>query len=122
MFDLQVVPYDLCNFRSEAMNLVDEGIQAVEVNQSFMSLSYATKFLLGAYVAGNLRHGNHPVFNWMASCLQLQSHRKDNCQPSKPERGGSSKRIDAVQATVTALVRATVAQESIPYTGLRSVG
>jgi phage terminase large subunit-like protein len=123
MFDLQEVPYDRCNFRSEAMNLVDDGIQAVEVNQTFMSLSYATKFLLGAYVAGNLRHGNHPVLNWMASCLQLQYDHKDNCQPSKPERLRSSKRIDGIQATVTALVRATVAEDtSNNYTIIRSVG
>jgi phage terminase large subunit-like protein len=123
MFDLQEVPYDRCNFRSEAMNLVDDGIQAVEVNQTFLSLSYATKFLLGAYLAQNLRHGNHPVLNWMASCLQLQYDHKDNCQPSKPERMRSSKRIDGIQATVTALVRATVAQDtSNNYPIIRSVG
>ena len=27
------------------------------------------------------RHGNNPVLNWMASCLQLQYDHKDNCQP-----------------------------------------
>jgi phage terminase large subunit-like protein len=102
---------------------VDDGIQAVEVNQTFLSLSYATKFLLGAYLAQNLRHGNHPVLNWMASCLQLQYDHKDNCQPSKPERMRSSKRIDGIQATVTALVRATVAQDtSNNYPIIRSVG
>ena len=88
-----------------------------------MFLSYPTKFLLGAYVAGNLRHGNHPVLNWMASCLQLQYDHKDNCQPTKPERGRSSKRIDGIQATVTGLSRAVVAEEKrITYTGVRSVG
>jgi phage terminase large subunit-like protein len=70
-----------------------------------------------------LRHGNHPVLNWMASCMQLQYDRKDNCQPTKPERMKSAKRIDGIAATVTALSRMLVAENNtISYTGLRSVG
>jgi len=123
MFDLREVPYDRYNFRSEALNLVDEGIQAVEVNQTFLFLSHATKFLLGAYVDQKIRHGNNPVLNWMASCMQLQYDRKDNCQPTKPERGKSSKRIDGIQATITGLTRAILGEDKrITYTGLRSVG
>jgi phage terminase large subunit-like protein len=54
----------------------------------------------------------------MASCLQLQYDRKDNCQATKPERGKSGKRIDGIAATVTALSRALVSQENlITYTG-----
>jgi len=34
MFDLREVPYDRYNFRTEAMNLIDEGIEAVEVLQA----------------------------------------------------------------------------------------
>jgi len=109
MFGLQEVPYDRLNFRTEALNLIDDGIAATEVQQSFLHLSYATKFLLSAYGDQKIRHGNNPVFNWMASCLQLQYDHKDNCQPSKPERMKSSKRIDGIQAAVTALSRALVA-------------
>jgi phage terminase large subunit-like protein len=105
------------------MELLDEGIQAVEITQSFLHLSHPTKFLLSAYVDQQIRHGNNPVMNWMASCLQLQYDHKDNVQPSKPERGKSAKRIDGIAATVTALARATVAQDNtITYTGLRSLG
>ena len=108
-FDLREVAYDRCNFRMEAVGLQEkDGIAIIEVPQTFAYLSQPTKFLLGAYVARNVRHANHPVLNWMASCLQLQYDHKDNCQPSKPERMKSSKRIDGIQATVTALVRALV--------------
>jgi phage terminase large subunit-like protein len=87
-----------------------------------LHLSHPTKFLLSAYVDQKIRHGNNPVLNWMASCLQLQYDRKDNVQASKPERGKSAKRIDGIAAIITALARATVAQENtINYTGLRSV-
>jgi phage terminase large subunit-like protein len=108
MFDLREVPYDRLNFRTEALNLIDDGIAATEVPQSFLHLSYPTKFLLSAYGDQKIRHGNNPVFNWMASCLQLQYDHKDNCQPSKPERGKSAKRIDGIAATVNALARAIV--------------
>ena len=47
----------------------------------------------------------------MASCLQLQYDQKDNCQPTKPHRGRSAKRIDGISAIVTALARATLYAE-----------
>ena len=116
MFDLREMPYDRCNFRSEALTLMDEGTvspdTAPEIAQTFMGLSAATKFLLAQYLDAGFRHGNHPVLNWMASCLQLQYDHKDNCQPSKPDRGKSTKRIDGMQATITALARAIVAVKS----------
>ena len=69
-----------------------------------------------------IRHGNNPVLNWMAACLQLQYDHKDNCQPDKPKRGKSSKRIDGMQAIVTAFNQALSAQpQGVSYTPLRSV-
>jgi len=110
MFALREVPFDRYNFCTEAMNLIDEGIEAVEVLQGFAHLSHSTKFLLSSYLDQKIRHGNNPVLNWMASCLQLQYDRKDNCVPTKPERGKSAKRIDGLAATVTALNRALLAK------------
>jgi phage terminase large subunit-like protein len=106
VFDLREMPFDRYNFRTQAMELQDEGVPVVEIQQSFLHLSHPTKFLLSAYADGKLRHGNNPVLTWMASCLQLQYDHKDNCQPSKPERMKSAKRIDGISATVTALNRA----------------
>jgi len=109
VFYLIEIPYDRCNFRSEALNLADEGFVAPEIAQTFLGLSEATKFLITHYLEGGFRHGNNPVLNWMASCLQLQYDQKDNVQPTKPERLKSIKRIDGMQATVTALSRAILA-------------
>jgi phage terminase large subunit-like protein len=107
-FELREVAFDRFNFSTQAMELQDEGVPAVEIPQSFLHLSHPTKFLLSAYADGKLRHGNHPVLNWMGACLQLQYDKKDNCQPSKPKRQKSAKRIDGISATVTALNRALV--------------
>lgn len=124
MFDLVEVDFDKVNFRTQAMEIEDEdGVQAVEVTQTFMWLSHPTKYLLSSYVDKKLRHGNNPVYNWNASCMQLQYDQKDNCQPSKPKRKQSSKRIDGPAATITALSRMLVAvDKTVEYTGLRSVG
>lgn len=123
LFELREVDYDRCNFRTQAMELGDEGIDVIEVQQAFLHLSHPTKALLSLYPDGKLRHGNHPVLNWMAGCLQLQYDHKDNCQPIKPERLKSTKRIDGIAATVTALSRALVGEsKTYTYSGLRSVG
>jgi len=53
------------------MNLIDEGIEAVEVLQGFAYLNHSTKFLLSAYLDQKIRHGNNPVFNWMANCFRI---------------------------------------------------
>jgi phage terminase large subunit-like protein len=123
MFELLEADYDRVNFRTQAMELIDEGIETVGINQTFLHLTHPTKFLLSAYVDGKIRHGNNPVYNWMAGCLQLQYDHKDNCQPTKPERLKSAKRIDGIAATITGLSRALVAEDNtILYTGVRSLG
>lgn len=120
-FELLEVPYDRLNFRIAGSQLNDEGITAVEVAQNYLELGFATKWLLGAYADQKIRHGNNPVLNWMAACLQLRYDEKDNCQPSKPERMKSSKRIDGIQATVTALNRALLLEGEEDVLGNRGV-
>lgn len=122
-FDLVEVPFDKTNFSTQAIEIEEqEQIVCVEIGQNFMVLGSATKFLIESYPDKQIRHGNHPVLNWMASCMQLQYDKKDNCQPVKPPRQKSSKRIDGIQAIVTGLSRALVAVETtISYSGLRSV-
>jgi len=106
MFDLQEIGYDRCNFRHQAMKLADEGFNMVEVRQGYMSLNEATKWLLGAYPAKLLRHGNHPVTNWCAACVTTMQDNKDLIQFRKPERLKSASRIDMMSAAVDALSRA----------------
>ena len=108
-FPVAEIPYDRMNFRVEAMNLETKGLQCAEVAQTFLGLSAATKFLLSLISEGKIRHANNPVLNWMASCLQLQNDNKDNCQPAKPSRMKDAKRIDGIQAMVTAFSRAMLA-------------
>jgi phage terminase large subunit-like protein len=122
MFDCQLLSFDRTNFRVEAMELSDkEGFAVKEVPQGYGHLTEPTKFLLSAYEDGKIRHGNHPVLNWHASCLQLE-YSRDLCRPTKPERLKSAKRIDGMQAAVTMFAEGRAAEEhTIHYTGLRSM-
>lgn len=114
-FALMEVPFDRHNFSIAANDLRDkEGIPCEEVQQTFLGLSAATKLLLSMYPEKQIRHGNQPVLNWMASCLQLKYDDKDNCQPVKPRRLKATKRIDGMQAIVTGLARAMAAMPTGP--------
>lgn len=122
MFELREIAFDPWNFRNPAADLAGEGFRCAEIAQGYRLLSEPTKKLLEIYENRQLRHGNHPVLNWHASCLALQGDRKDNVQPAKPERQKSANRVDLMSSTITAMNRALVAEEStIEYTGVWSV-
>ena len=121
VFDFRELCFDPWGFRQTSTDLANEGYTCVAINQNYNLLSEPTKRLLAWYLDGKIQHGNHPVLNWNAQCLALQGDHKDNVQPSKPERAKSSKRIDGISATVTALARAIVVDCGISYTGLRSI-
>lgn len=106
MFEVREILYDPWNFRESANILAKEGLEMIEVGQKYANLSEPTKKLFELYLNRQLLHGNNPVLNYNAACLSTQGDKKDNVQPSKPERGKSSKRIDGISATVTAMCRA----------------
>jgi phage terminase large subunit-like protein len=105
MFELREVVLDPWNSRQLSTSLIDEGFTCVELRQGFQSLSGPTKLLLSLYLDRKLRHANHPVLYWNASCLSLKNDGNDNVRPSKPDRSKDSKRIDGIAALVNALSR-----------------
>lgn len=125
MFDVQEVCFDKWGGAKSAAELllVPEGFLCVQIPQTMGGLTEATKKLLGLYMSRQLAHGNNPILNWHASCLALATDGGDNAKPVKPPRDTSSKRIDGIAATVTAMARAIlIGSNTITYTGLRSVG
>lgn len=104
-FDLREIGYDPWNFRQTALSLNDEGFQCIEVRQGYPSLTAPTKKLLELYTNRKLWHGNHPVLNWHAACLSLDTE-NDNAKPAKPARTKAAQRIDGISALVTGMNRA----------------
>lgn len=125
MFDVQEVCIDKWGGAKSAAELllVPEGFVCVQIPQTMGGLTEATKRLIGLYMNRQLAHGNHPILNWNASCMALVTDGGDNAKPAKPPRDTSSKRIDGIAATVTAMARAIlIGSNTISYTGVRSVG
>lgn len=108
LFDLRECAYDPANFTPTAVQLEADGIQMVTITQRYPQLNAPTKWLLGAYLDGKIRHANHPVLNYNARCLSLKHNGEDEVMPDKPQRMTSTKRIDGISGIVTALSRALV--------------
>ena len=120
-FDLQELCFDPWNAHAMIGRLIDAGIQCVEIRQGYATLTAPSKKLLELVKAGKFYHGGHPVLKWNASCVSSVS-KNDNLMFKKPEREKSSSRIDGISAATNALVRAMLSgDETITYTGVRSV-
>lgn len=124
-FNLREVAIDkACGFKAAAMLLlVPAGILCVDIPQNYQGVSAGTKKMLGVYMNRKLMHGNHPILDWNAACLSLQSDGSDNVKPHKPDRDKGQKRIDGMQALITAYARAQFHGGTFAsYEGLMSVG
>lgn len=121
LFDLQEMCFDPWNSRQLSTKLVANGYQCFEIRQGFPSLNEPSKKVLELIVSSKLHHGGHPVLRWNASCVSAKEQ-NDNLMFEKPERTKRSARIDGISATVDALARAILAEDTtISYTGLQSV-
>jgi phage terminase large subunit-like protein len=110
-FDVLEVAVDPWNARGLIAKLQGDGVPAVEVGQTMANLSGAAKDLERLVLAGQLRHGGHPILRWCASNAVVDIDSNGNIRPSKKR---STERIDGVSAMVTALARAHVQREEPP--------
>lgn len=123
MFDLQEICWDPWNSRQISVAMVEDGHQCVEIRQSYGHLSEPTKKIIELVSRGGLHHGGHPVLRWHAGSVCTVSDGKDNVMFSKPDREKGMARVDGMSAMANAMNRALVNEEqTISYTGLRSVG
>jgi phage terminase large subunit-like protein len=106
MFDLQLMCFDKYESRQLSVPMGEEGYLVTEIPQGF-PLSGANKKFLELVASGKLRHGNHPILRFNASCLSSKEV-NDRLMFVKPERQKTSARIDGIQAAVDALDRAMV--------------
>jgi phage terminase large subunit-like protein len=124
-FDVREVafdPYGATQLVTESEHgLQDMGFTCVAIGQGYRMISEPTKKLLELVTAGKLRHGGHPVLRWNADCLNTKSDGNDNIRPVKPDRQTSSKRIDGIVATITALARAIVNEGRPPEFRVRVI-
>lgn len=107
IYDLREIGFDPWNATQLATQLGEEdGFQMVAMRQGFHTMAEPTKATGDLVVAGKLRHGGHPVLEWMASNMVVRLDANANMAPDK---GKATEKIDGIVALIMALGRAIVA-------------
>lgn len=90
-----------------ALQLRDEGINAVLMRQGFLTLSAPSKELERLVLSQRVDHGGHPVARWCAANAAIATDPAGNIKPAKDK---STERIDVIAADVNALGMAMAEQ------------
>ncbi|EPR12082.1 hypothetical protein M527_01825 [Sphingobium indicum IP26] len=100
-YDLRGIAFDRMFMKDLQVLLDNEGIALPlkEWGQGFISMGPAVNAFETALLAGDLRHGMHPVLRWNASNLILDTDAAGN---RKPNKGRSIDRIDGMAALIMA--------------------
>jgi len=103
-YEIRELAFDRWGAVEMSQNLTDDGFAMVEFGQGYRSMSPPTKELLKRVMAGDIRHGGHPVLRWMADNVVVTTDPAENV---KPDKGKSTERIDGIVASIMALDRLT---------------
>lgn len=99
-YQLREINYDRWNISQVIKRLEAEDAPLVEHGQGFASMSAPAKQLERLMRLGAIRHGNHPVLEWMARNVSVKEDPAGNI---KPDKESSGEKIDGIVALVMAL-------------------
>ena len=99
-FRLETIAFDRFLSTQIAIQLNEEGLDARQMGQGFVSMSEPSKALETYLLDLELDHGGHPV---MTFCARNAAIATDPAGNIKPDKSKSTERIDGVVATVNAL-------------------
>jgi phage terminase large subunit-like protein len=106
-FEIQEIAFDrwgAAKLRADIENaLAGSGTALVQFGQGFASMSPPSKELERLILERAIRHGNHPVLDWMAENAVVRIDPAGNIKPDKEK---SPEKIDGIVALVMALDRA----------------
>lgn len=110
-FKLEAIAIDRWNATQIAIQLGEEGLNAVLFGQGYASMSAPTKELERLVTARLLDHGGHPVARWCAGNVAVETDPAGNIKPSKAK---STERIDVTVAGIMGLGVAMGSETSGP--------
>ncbi len=102
-FNVQEIAFDPTFGRSMMADLVGDGLPAVEFRQGWVSMGPAVKELERVILAGQFRHGAHPVLRWNFENVQVET---DKAGVRMFHKAKSGNKIDGAVATAMAVARA----------------
>lgn len=94
-----------------AIQLREQGINAVLMRQGFLTLSAPSKELERLVLSRRIDHGGHPVARWCAANAAIATDPAGNIKPAKDR---STERIDVIAADVNALGMALAERPDVP--------
>jgi phage terminase large subunit-like protein len=118
-FDVLLVGVDPYNATHMTNFLEKENVNRAEISQGVLSLNDATKELWARIQSGTVRHDGNPVLTWMVGNAVAKPDKNENVKIFKAR---NDNKIDGAVAAVMGCKLAMMAKdETISYTGLRSV-
>lgn len=85
------------------IQLTGEGLPTEKVRQGFLTLSSPSKDLERLLLSDMFEHGGHPILEWCAGNVAIETDAAGNIKPSKSK---STEKIDGIAALVSALALA----------------
>jgi len=102
-FQIQRFGFDPFNALQVMLQLGAEGLPTEKVRQGFLTLSSPSKELERLLLSDQFEHGGHPILEWCASNVAIETDAAGNIKPSKAK---STERIDGIAALVSAMALA----------------
>lgn len=96
--------------------LMGDDFNVIDFGQGFISMAAPCKEFEERILSARFEHGNHPIMNWMASNVAVDTDAAGNMKPTKPKRNSPYK-IDGIVAAIMALGRAMLEGEDSTYNG-----
>ena len=110
LYNIKAIAFDPWNATQTTLELAEQdGFNMIEMRQGYASMSAPTKELLKLILSKKINHGNNPVLNYMAECINVTSDPAGNIKPDKTKR---TFRIDGIVALIMALDKAHRQQTS----------
>lgn len=103
------IGYDPWNATQLATQLGKKGFKMIEVPQTALHLSEASKIFEALVLAGRIRHSGHRVLRWNVENVSIKEDKSENIRPMKSSK---MKRIDGVVASIIAISRLMVAKDT----------
>jgi phage terminase large subunit-like protein len=110
-YGIRELAFDPWNATKLSVELVDDGLNVVELRQGFPTLSEPTKDLGAMVMSRNLRHGGHPVLRDHASNTVVRQDPNGNLAPDKSK---VTERMDGIVALIMAVRAAMLTQDHEP--------
>lgn len=102
-YNVREVGFDMWNATHLATEILNEGIEVVEVGQSITKLSEPTKGFREKLYKGDLYHTDDPLLSWAINNAVVVSDANENIKINKAK---SKERIDPIASVINAYSRA----------------